>query len=243
MYMEELEELKSVIGNLDAQGVLDISLDYFGVSNIALSSSFSAEDQVLTDIILKKNKDAVIFTIDTGRLPQETYDVLDKTRKKYGVDIEVLFPERPDVEEMVKKHGANMFYESVDLRRECCHIRKIVPLKRKLNSLKAWISGMRRSQSVTRENVTCVEWDSRFKLVKINPIFNWTDKQIRAYIKKNDIPYNILHDRGYPSIGCAPCTRAVKPGQDIRSGRWWWEDPEHKECGLHINKGDKNGKY
>ena len=201
------------------------------------------EDQVLTDMILKKNKNAIIFTIDTGRLPQETYDVIDKTRKKYGVNIEVLFPEGSDVEELVKNHGVNLFYESIDLRRECCHIRKIVPLKRKLESLEAWISGIRRSQSVTRNDIVSVEWDDKFKLFKVNPIFDWTEYQVWDYIRKNDIPYNILHDRGYPSIGCVPCSRPIKPGQDIRSGRWWWESPEHKECGLHLKNRGNNGQY
>lgn len=231
--IEELAGYRNGIKNLDAQGIVDYFINHFGASNIALSSSMSAEDQVLTDMILKKNRDAVIFTIDTGRLHQETYDVIDKTREKYGVNIEVLFPEKPDVEELVKNHGVNLFYENIDLRRDCCHIRKIVPLKKKLSTLKAWISGIRRNQSVTRNDMIGIEWDYKFKLFKVNPIFDWTEYQVWDYIRKNDIPYNILHDRGYPSIGCAPCTRAIKPGQDLRSGRWWWEPAEQKECGLH----------
>jgi len=234
--LEELAGYRNRIRNLDAQGVVEYFLNHFGAGNIALSSSMSAEDQVLTDMILKINKDAVVFTLDTGRLPQETYDVIDKTRKKYGANIEVLFPEKPEVEELVEKHGVNLFYESIELRRECCHIRKITPLKKKLSTLKAWISGVRRTQSITRNEVPGVEWDYKFKLFKVNPIFDWTEYQVWDYIRKNDIPYNILHDRGYPSIGCAPCTRAVKPGQDLRSGRWWWEPAEQKECGLHVKQ-------
>ena len=240
MEEEILEEFKRKIKDLNAQNIIKFSLNYFGEGNIALASSMGAEDQVLTDMILKHNSNALIFTIDTGRLHQETYDVIDRTRKKYGVKIQVLFPETSDIERMVNKHGENLFYKSVDLRRECCNVRKVMPLKRRLSALKAWICGVRRSQSITRNNIMCVEWDYKFKLFKINPIFNWKEEEVREYIRKNNIPCNALHGQGYPSIGCAPCTRAVKPGEDIRSGRWWWESPEYKECGLHINKGDKN---
>ncbi len=180
--------------------------------------------------------DVGIFTIDTGRLPQETYDAMQATIAKYDFRYDVLFPDAQQVAELVGEYGPNLFYDSADLRKKCCDIRKVVPLKKKLGTLKAWICGLRKEQSVTRSDVAAVEWDAANGLVKINPIIDWTGDQVWEYIKKNEIPYNKLHDKGYPSIGCAPCTRAVAPGEDVRAGRWWWEDPQHKECGLHKRK-------
>ena len=201
---------------------------------IACASSFGAEDQVLTDLIVKQDANAKIFTLDTGRLPYETYDVMDRTNLKYGIKVDVLFPEAADVEELYRTQGINGFYESVENRKTCCYVRKIAPLKRALAELDVWITGLRQAQSVTREEMRLVEFDEGNGLVKLNPLIAWSEEDVWAYIKAHNVPYNKLHDENFPSIGCAPCTRAVEPGQDVRAGRWWWENPEHKECGLHI---------
>ncbi|MCM8804428.1 MAG: phosphoadenylyl-sulfate reductase [Candidatus Omnitrophica bacterium] len=221
------------------QEILKYALEKYQ-DRVALSSSFGAEDVVLIDMLVKVSQDLSlnfqprIFTIDTGRLPQETYDVMDKIKEKYKINIEVYFPDAKSVEEMVSKYGFNLFYKSVELRQLCCKIRKVEPLNRALKNLDAWICGLRREQSITRINIKKIEIDyAHNSIVKINPLADWTEKQVWDYIKVNNVPYNILHDKGYPSIGCAPCTRAIKPGEDIRAGRWWWEAPEKKECGLH----------
>jgi phosphoadenosine phosphosulfate reductase len=163
----------------------------------------------------------------------ESYDLLEVTRQRYKVQIKVFFPQQKAVEDMVNRKGINLFYESVENRKLCCHIRKIEPLKRALENVDVWISGLRREQSVTREDLALVEWDNLNHKIKLNPLINWTSTDLWDYIRQNNIPYNPLHDQGYPSIGCQPCTRAVEPGEDIRAGRWWWEHPELKECGLH----------
>ena len=202
--------------------------------NVALSSSFGAEDQVLTDMLLKINKNANIFTLDTGRLPYETYDVMDATNLKYGIKVNVFFPSNEDVEALYQTQGINGFYESVDNRKKCCFVRKMAPLKRALKNVDIWITGLRSSQSVTRESMQLFEFDEANNVLKVNPLLHWSQEEIWEYITQNKVPFNKLHKLGYPSIGCAPCTRAVKEGEDIRSGRWWWENPEHKECGLHL---------
>ena len=200
---------------------------------IALSSSLSIEDQVLTDLVAKIDKQTRIFTLDTGRLFPETYSLIDSTNKKYGINIEVFFPDHNQVEEMVKTNGINLFYDSIDKRKQCCQVRKLEPLKRAFEGLEVWICGLRQEQSVTRLGVKEVEWDEANGIIKINPLVRWLEKDVWDYIKTNNVPYNELHDKGFPSIGCQPCTRAIKPGEDLRAGRWWWEEPEHKECGLH----------
>jgi phosphoadenosine phosphosulfate reductase len=215
------------------EDLLKAALNRFG-DKIALSSSLGAEDQVLTHMLCEITDSPTIFTLDTGRLPQETYDVLDRTRERYGVTVEVLFPDAQHVQDMVNRDGVNLFYKTVDLRKHCCFVRKLEPLKKRLASLDAWICGLRTEQSTTRSDLAPVSLDETFGLIKVSPLANWSTDQVWAYIKEHDIPYNVLHDQGYPSIGCAPCTRAVEPGQDIRAGRWWWEAPEHKECGLHL---------
>lgn len=201
--------------------------------HIALASSLSLEDQVLTDMICRTDPQARIFTLDTGRLFPETYSLIERTNLTYGIKIEVFFPDYRQVEEMVNCEGINLFYESIEKRRMCCHVRKLEPLKRAFAGLQAWICGLRHEQSVTRTTTHTVEWDENNAMLKINPLINWTEEQLWAYIRQNAVPYNKLHEQGFPSIGCQPCTRAIKPGEDIRAGRWWWEDPEHKECGLH----------
>jgi phosphoadenosine phosphosulfate reductase len=200
---------------------------------IGFSSSMGVEDQVITQMISSIHKDARIFTLDTGRLFPETYDLIDATNKRYGVNIEVFFPDSQRVEMMVKAKGINLFYESIENRKLCCHIRKIEPLKRALSNLDVWISGLRRDQSITRNNLSIVEWDALHNKIKVNPLLDWDTEKVWNYIREHNIPYNPLHDKGFPSIGCLPCTREVQPGEDIRAGRWWWENPEMKECGLH----------
>lgn len=222
--------------NKSAQEVLSWALEKYG-DKIGLACSFGAEDMVLVDMVAKINPKARIFTLDTGRLAQETYNVMDEARKKYGIAFEVYFPQTDAVEEMERAHGANLFYDSIEMRKLCCNVRKMGPLKRAFSGLDAWITGLRREQAVTRTSVSKVENDEGNNLVKLNPLADWSEEQVWAYIKENEVPYNALHDQGYPSIGCAPCTRAVKPGEDVRAGRWWWETPEQKECGLHVKKG------
>lgn len=214
---------------MNAQEVLKWAFDRFG-DKVTFANSFGAEDVVLTDMISKINPGAKIFTLDTGRLPQETYEVWERLEEKYKIKITPYFPDKNEVEDMVKKYGPNLFYKSLELRKLCCNVRKINPLKRAMAGLDAWICGLRREQSVTRADMKQVE---EGETIKINPLADWTEKQVWDYIKKNDVPYNKLHDKDYPSVGCAPCTRAVKPGEDVRAGRWWWETPEQKECGLH----------
>ena len=201
---------------------------------IAFSTSLGAEDQVLTDMIYKIDPLVRIFTLDTGRLFQETYNLLNITEKKYGIKIQLYFPSASRVEEMVKDKGINLFYESVENRQLCCQIRKIEPLRRALNGMKIWISGVRKEQSVTRQEFELIDWDESHKVIKLLPLVDWTESQVWDYLKEKKIPYNELHDKGFPSIGCLPCTRAIKPGESLRSGRWWWELPENKECGLHL---------
>lgn len=200
---------------------------------IALSSSMSIEDQTLTDIIVTQDKNTRIFTLDTGRLFPETYQLIEKTNMTYGIKIEVFFPDYHEVQRMVREEGINLFYNSVESRHRCCQIRKLEPLKRAFQGLDVWICGLRREQSITRQDMQVVEWDEMHQLIKVNPLISWTEQQVWDYIKMHSVPYNKLHDRGYPSIGCEPCTRAVQPGEDVRSGRWWWESPDHRECGLH----------
>ena len=228
---ELVEKLNKELENKSTQEVVEFFFKNF--EKVALSSSLAAEDQVLTDLMLKENKNATIFTLDTGRLHPETYDVMDATNLKYGVKIDVFFPLNEKVQELYQTQGINGHYESIENRKNCCNIRKIEPLKRALKGLDVWITGLRAAQSVTRVDMPLVEWDENFKVIKVNPLINWAEKDVWDYIKTNRVPYNKLHDKGFPSIGCAPCTRAIKDGEDIRAGRWWWENPEHKECGLH----------
>ena len=200
---------------------------------IVFASSLGAEDQVIIQMLSETDPPVPAFTLDTGRLFPETYALLEKTRERYPVRLDIYFPDAARVENMVREKGINLFYKSIENRKLCCHIRKNEPIARALDGKKAWISGLRREQAVTRISILPVEWDNRNNRIKINPLFDRTEKQVWDFIKANNIPYHELHDQGFPSIGCQPCTRAVKPGEDIRAGRWWWEEPESKECGLH----------
>lgn len=226
------QKLNEDLQNKSSQEIVAFFLENYK-GRVALSSSLAAEDQTLTDIMLKQDKEARIFTLDTGRLHPETYDVMDATNLKYNIKIDVYFPNEQNVQELYKTQGVNGHYESIDKRKNCCFVRKIEPLQRALKDLDVWITGLRATQSVTRTEMPLVEYDANFDVIKVNPIINWTEDDVWNYIKENRVPYNKLHDQGFPSIGCAPCTRAVKDGEDIRAGRWWWENPEHKECGLH----------
>lgn len=225
-------QLCSQYDNKSPEELLSHLLSTYG-KDIALASSLGLEDQVLTDMIVRIRHDARIFTIDTGRLFPETYSLIDKTNMTYGIKMEVYFPEHTAVETYVATNGINAFYDSIEKRKECCRVRKLKPLRRALSTLKVWICGLRNQQSVTRTDVRIVEWDDLNKLIKVNPIVHWSEEDVWDYIRANGVPYNVLHKKGFPSIGCQPCTRAIEPGDDIRSGRWWWEDPAHKECGLH----------
>ncbi len=201
---------------------------------VVFSSSLGQEDQVLTDVIFKHNIEVSIFTIDTGRLFNETYELLDKTIARYKKPIRVFFPEASDVEEFVMVKGINSFYESVENRKECCYIRKVKPLNRALEGAKVWITGLRAGQSDNRRQMPMIEWSEEKQLFKFNPLINWSFEEVMSYLNENFVPYNSLHDKGYISIGCAPCTRAIEPGEDPRAGRWWWETSQ-KECGLHAS--------
>lgn len=230
-------ELQHVIGGKDAESAVTEAFRILPTERLVLASSLGIEDQVLTHLVCTVTAKPRIFTLDTGRLFPETYETMERTMERYGFRYEVLSPDTREIEEMVRAHGPNPFYQSVELRKLCCTVRKIHPLRRVLSTADAWMCGLRREQSVTRQSIQKVERDETFGLCKINPLVDWTETQVWDFILANKIPYNALHDQGFPSIGCAPCTRAVKPGDSLRAGRWWWEQPEHKECGLHIRDG------
>jgi phosphoadenosine phosphosulfate reductase len=201
------------------------------------ASSLAAEDMVLTDLILRAKLPIRIFTLETGRLHKETLGMLDRIREVYGYEVEPFRPDTAAVDAYVQQSGLNAFYDSVEMRKECCRIRKVDPLNRALAGQRAWITGQRRAQSATRTELNVQEDDAAHGMAKFNPLADWSEEDVWHYIRSNDVPYNPLHDRGYPSIGCEPCTRAIQPGEDVRAGRWWWENPESKECGLHVVDG------
>jgi phosphoadenosine phosphosulfate reductase len=210
---------------------------------IALSCSFGApEGLALLDMMHRIDPRSRVFVLDTGRLPQATYDLIDRVRERYDKEVEVLLPRGEDVQEMVRARGVNLFYESIENRQLCCRLRKVEPLKRYLTGLDAWVSGLRRDQNVTRVDTPKVEIDYiHGGVVKVNPIADWTRDQVLAYVEAHNVPINRLHAEGYPSVGCEPCSRAVKPGEDERSGRWWWEQPETRECGIHVGEEQGSG--
>lgn len=203
---------------------------------VTFSTSFSYEDQLITDKILSNQLPVNIFTLDTGRLFSETYSVWSATNEKYNTHIKAYYPDNTLLEHFVEEKGINSFYESVENRKACCYIRKVEPLKRALKDKSVWITGLRAEHSANRHDMPQVEWDEGNQIIKYHPILHWTTKEVKDYINEHNIPYNILHDRGFVSIGCAPCTRAIKPGEDFRAGRWWWEDNTKKECGLHVHQ-------
>ena len=206
-------------------------------SPVSFANSLGAEDMVLTDLIARHRLDIEIFSLDTGRLPQPTYDLMQEVGEHYGVPLKVYFPDSATVEKYVAQHGANGFYGSIEARKGCCFVRKVEPLRRALRGKQAWVTGLRRDQAVTRGSLEMSSFDADFGLQKFNPLLEWSNNDVWIYIRQNNVPYNKLHDQFYPSLGCAPCTRSISPGEDIRAGRWWWEDPANKECGLHVSKG------
>lgn len=228
-----INELNERFYGSSPQDVLAFFINEFQ-DKLAFATSLGAEDQVLSEMIAGIDRTVKIFTLDTGRMFPESYELIERTNARFKINILVYFPEREQVEKMVNEKGVNLFYESVKNRKLCCQLRKIEPLKRALQGLNVWISGLRRSQSVTRTDLNLVEWDGSNNLIKLNPLIDWSEEQVWDYIKQKNIPYNPMHDKGFPSIGCQPCTRAVEPGEDVRAGRWWWELPQSKECGLHI---------
>ncbi len=201
---------------------------------VVFANSFGAEDMVLTDLIGQHFPGINMFTLDTGRLPEETYTLMNEVEDRYHIHIKMYFPESAAVEKYVAQSGPNGFYDSIDARKACCHMRKVEPLKRALSGKCAWITGLRRDQAPTRKDIAESEFDIDNNLQKVSPLLNWSLSDVWAYLNEFNVPYNALHDKGYTSIGCAPCTRAITPGEDVRAGRWWWENPETKECGLHL---------
>ena len=232
MNLKQIENLNKEFQNSSPQEVISFFLSNYP-DKIAFATSLGIEDQVITEMIVSTNKSIKIFTLDTGRLFQETYDLIQKTNSRYKINIEIYFPDTRQVEKMVKEKGINLFYESIENRKLCCHVRKIESLKRVINNFDFWITGLRKKQSEIRANDKLIEWDKINGLIKVNPLIKWTEKDVWNYIKEKNIPYNSLHNKGFKSIGCVPCTRAVEDSEDSRSGRWWWENDGHKECGLH----------
>jgi phosphoadenosine phosphosulfate reductase len=206
-------------------------------SPAVFASSLAAEDMVLTDLILKAGLPIGIFSLETGRLHPETLAVLDQVKATYGYEVQLYRPQTEAVDGYVAQNGLNAFYNSIEMRRECCRIRKVEPLGRALAGNKAWVTGQRRAQSTTRAELAIEEDDAAHGMTKFNPLADWSEQDVWNYIRANNVPYNALHDQGFPSIGCAPCTRAIEPGEDVRAGRWWWENPDSKECGLHMVDG------
>ncbi len=228
---DELAELNARAEDLSVDKIILMGSTALGTKSV-FTTSFGAEDQVITHILAEKKLPVDIFTLDTGRLFNETLETFEKTAKKYGNIIKTLFPDPKDVETYVNKNGINAFYESVELRKECCGIRKVKPLERGLEEYGVWVTGLRADQSENRSALRFFEWDDRFQVMKVNPLLRWTLTDVMEFIRANFIPYNLLHDKGFVSIGCAPCTRAIQEGEDFRAGRWWWESSK-KECGLH----------
>lgn len=227
-----LQSWNARLQNAGPEEIIAFSLKQFK-GKIAMSTSLGLEDQALTHMLCRVNPTVKIFTLDTGRLFPETYELIDRTNRKYKIKIQIYFPDPKDVEEMVSQKGINLFYDSIENRKQCCYVRKVKPLERATKGLDAWITGLRRSQSGTRKNLEFIEYDENNKLIKINPLAKWEENDVWDYVKKNHVPVNPLHKNGFASIGCQPCTRAIEPGEDIRAGRWWWENPDTRECGLH----------
>jgi phosphoadenosine phosphosulfate reductase len=233
---EELQAASAELQDAPAERILAWVEQRFG-SSAAIASSFGAEDVVLIHLAREHAPSVRLFTLDTGRLPPETYELIDVVRRRYGIAVETYFPERERVEALESAKGYFSFRESLEARKECCGIRKVEPLRRALAGRQAWVTGMRREQSPTRTGVQALEWDAQHGgLAKLNPLTRWSAREVWSFIKDHSLPYNALHDRGYPSIGCAPCTRAVKPYEDERAGRWWWESADNRECGLHVRR-------
>ena len=230
----ELPKLAELAATSEIEQMLTQLVEQFP-GKVTFSSSFSYEDQLITHKILTNQLPITIFTLDTGRLFEETYSVWSATNEKYKTRIRPYYPDHRLLEPFVATHGPNSFYESVEQRKACCFVRKVEPLQRALKNNAIWITGLRAEHSPGRREMPQVEWDETNGVIKYHPLLYWTSEEVKAYINRHDIPYNSLHDRGFVSIGCAPCTRAIRPGEDFRAGRWWWEDNTKKECGLHVH--------
>ncbi len=232
-------QLNSQIGRLNISQSLHLLLERFP-GQVCFSTSFSMEDQVILHHLAEENLDVTIFTLDTGRNFPETYSVWNSSLEKYHLPIKAYTPESLSLQKYINQKGPNAFYESVENRKECCYIRKLEPLKRAIAGQKIWITGIRAEHSGNRSQLHLLEWDDSNQIHKYNPLLHWTQDAVQSYISRHNIPYNILHDRGFVSIGCQPCTRAIRVGEDFRAGRWWWEDADKKECGLHAVETNKN---
>lgn len=234
MHQSDLNKIVSLTNN---SGIADqlraISIAFPG--QVVFSSSFSWEDQAISHFIFSNNLDIQVFTLDTGRMFPETYSTWSRTLEKYNKQIVAYYPDAGNLQHFIAEKGPNSFYDSVDNRKQCCFIRKVEPLQRALSGKKVWITGIRAEHSPNRHDMQQTEWDESNNIIKFHPLLNWTTEEVKDLINKNDIPYNPLHDKGFVSIGCAPCTRAIRPGEDFRAGRWWWEDSSKKECGLHVH--------
>jgi len=238
MNQDELKALQAEIAGKNTKQVLAFAAEKFA-PDLVFATSLGAEDQVLTDLIVKSKLDIPVVTLDTGRLFEETLDLLAETEKFYGIRVRVYTPDAKELEELVNTHGINCFRQSVELRKRCCRVRKVSALNRALAGKKLWICGLRREQSVTRSDIEILEDDPANGLLRLNPLADWSGERVWDYIRAHNVPYNVLHDRGFPSIGCACCTRAVRRVEDVRAGRWYWEEPEHRECGLHVHPKEK----
>lgn len=228
----DVQALNESISSFDALQLLQWSSVHFS-GKVTFATSFGAEDQVITHLIAVNKLPVKIFTLDTGRLFPETYDLIEKTQARYKIRLNICFPDAGEVEEMTSTKGINLFYHSIENRKHCCTVRKTNPLRKALKGNELWITGLRREQAVTRTALRKLEIDSLNGLLKLNPLIDWSEEQVWTFIRENKVAYNTLHDKGFPSIGCQPCTRSISPGEDVRAGRWWWENPEQKECGLH----------
>ncbi|UZJ66615.1 phosphoadenylyl-sulfate reductase [Sphingobacterium sp. KU25419] len=229
----EINKIKELLSGKQGVELLQAITEHYP-NQVVFSTSFGIEDQIITDWIGKSKVNIEVFTLDTGRLFKETYSLWSRTVERYALKINTYYPNTEQIQEFVSQKGPNAFYESVENRKSCCYIRKIEPLQRALRGAKIWITGIRAEQSANRHDMDYIEYDEVNDIIKIHPLFDWTFEMVNNYIKSERIPYNVLHDKGFPSIGCAPCTRAVQKGEDFRAGRWWWEDQSKKECGLHV---------
>ncbi|CDT23626.1 ATP synthase F0 sector subunit A [Sphingobacterium sp. PM2-P1-29] len=229
----EISNIKELLSGKQGVEFLEAIAEHYP-NQVVFSTSFGIEDQIITDWIGKSKVNIAVFTLDTGRLFKETYSLWSRTVERYALKIDTYYPNTEQIQEFVSQKGPNAFYESVENRKTCCYIRKIEPLQRALRGAKIWITGIRAEQSANRHDMDYIEYDQVNDIIKIHPLFDWTFDMVNHYIKGERIPYNVLHDKGFPSIGCAPCTRAVQEGEDFRAGRWWWEDQSKKECGLHV---------
>ena len=232
---DKLSGLTYQLGRLKPEEMLEFLASEFP-GKVTFSTSFSFEDQAVTHQIVSQELPITIFTLDTGRLFAETYSVWNRTIERYNTQIHAYYPNAQDIQEFVSSKGPNAFYESVENRKSCCFIRKVEPLKRALAGVEIWVTGLRAEHSPDRQDLLPIEWDESNQVIKYHPLLHWTTDEVKKYINQHNIPYNPLHDRGFVSIGCAPCTRAIKPGEDFRAGRWWWEDTSKKECGLHVHQ-------